>query len=291
MILTAHLTNVERSQLERKELARGAWREGQIQKALVILEGVSREDMTPRVAGEVFVTEAAFRCAAGEFVAALQSLERAAPHLAECDARVNGAFYFHRALAHRNLWNIDAALTDYAGRIAFYQEAGDVHDEIAVRINLAELYLIREDVRQAHEHINLAFILLTPDSIHFCNAHDTMAKVLAAQGELAEAVTHAKIAIDAAGENEQWKEASEKTLRSIKAKVLEAAECVFTVKDLKCLQPKIIQRALVATNGSIIAAAKLMQTSHQHVAYVADTKQLERSAPRVRRKSIIKLSS
>lgn len=288
MISTGQLTGAERSQLERKELARGAWREGQPQNGLLILESVVREEMSPRVAGEVFVAQASLQCATREFVGALRSLDLAGPHLVACDARVNGAFYFHRALASRNLGNIDAALMDYAGSIAFYQEAGDVHDEIAVRINLAELYLIREDVRQATEHINLAFILLTPDSIHFCNAHDTMAKVLAAQGDLETAITHARIAVEAAGENEGWKTDALKTLESIKTAVLNAAERVLTIKDLKDLKLRITKRALGECNGSIVEAAKLLQTSHQHIAYVSDTKHLERAAPRVRRKSIIK---
>lgn len=287
MVIADDLRAADLSQLERKELARGAWREGQVENALLILETVMQEEMRPRVAGELLVTKASFQCALKDFAGASRSLKDAAEFIDLCDARVRGSFYFHRALVHRNEEDIAAALTDYAGSLIYWQEAGDTDYEIAARINLAELHLLRDDPQQARKEIDQAFELLTPQSTHYCNAYDTKAKILLRQGELGKAVIHARVAIEAAGENEIWKADALATFESIKAKVLEGAERVLTVKDLKDLKRRIIENALQASGGSVVEAARLLDTSHQLIAYTAAAKGLARSARR--KKSIIKV--
>lgn len=291
MINTSQLTAVERSQLETKELARGAWREGQTQNALLILGSITAEEMSPRVAGEVFVTEAAFRSELGDFAGSLESLQRAGPFIDECGLRVRGSFYLQRGLAKRRLGDIDGALTDYAGAASYWEELGETDYQIAALINLAELYLKTGDLEQAGEHIDSAFRVLTPGSTHYGNAHDTKARVLLAEGDLAGAAVYSRLAVQAAGDNEGWKTAALETQDRIKAQIVDLAAHALTIKDLTKLKREMIERALETSGGSVVEAARLLETSHQVVAYTAKENGLTRTAPRVRRKSIIKISS
>jgi len=180
---------------------------------------------------------------------------------------------------------------DYAGAAVSWEEAGDTDYQIAALINLAELYLSIGDLQQAGDHVRSVFAILSPDSTHYCNAHDTKARALLAEGDLVGAATHSRIAVEAAGENEGWKTSALETLNRVKDEVLELASRVLTIKDLGALKQTMIEHALEVTGGSVVEAARLLETSHQVVAYTANNKGLMRTAPRVRRKSIIKHSA
>lgn len=286
MLTYEDLTNTEQSQLERRELARGAWREGQIENALLILSSVTQEEMTPRVAAEVFVTEAACLCAVHDFEGALRSLTKAAPFVDRALWRVQGCFYFHRALAYRNLGDTDAALTDYAGSLAFWQQTDDADYEIAALINLAELYLMRSDLDEANEYIDRVFNLLTEGATHVCNAYDTKARILLAEGCLVHAWRAINKAIAAAGENEIWRRDCEATRERIKKELLKFMVPVVTMEDVDNLKVDIVRYALIATDGSPVAASRLLHTSHQLIGYIADKNGIARNP--ARKKSIIK---
>lgn len=283
------LTPTEKSQVERRELARGSWRDGEIENALLILRSVTQEEMTPRVAAEVFVTEAACLCALDDFENALGSLEKAVPFIDQAIARVQGCFYFHRALVYKNLGKTDAALTDYAGSLIYWEQAGETDYYIAALNNLANLYREKNDLVRARRYIDRAFALLTERSTHFCGAHDTQAKILLAEGHLVRAWRTVQIAINAAGENEIWKRDCLATQAEIKKQLLEFIVPIVTVDDVDNLKVDLVRYALKITEGSTVEAARLLNTSHQLIAYTADKKGLERKPQR--RKSIIKLSS
>lgn len=283
------LTFAEKSQVERRELARGSWRDGEIENALLILRSVIEEEMTPRVAAEVFVTEAACLCALNEFEGALGSLEKAAPFVDQALARVQGCFYFHRALVYKNLGDTDAALTDYAGSLIYWEQSGESDYYIAALNNLANLYREKGDLAQARRYIDRAVVLLTNESTHYCNVHDTQAKILLAEGHLVCAWRAIQIAINAAGDNEIWKRDCLATRDEIKKQLLDFIVPVVTVDDVDRLKVDLVRYALGAAEGSIVGAAKLLNTSHQLIAYTAEANGLQRKPQR--RKSIIKISS
>lgn len=276
----------ERSQLERKELARGAWREGKVESAILILETVKSERMSPRVAGEVFVTESAFRSEVHDYAGSLESLNRAALFIDACGVRVQGSFYLQRGLAHRRLGNIDAALTDYAGALACYETLGDSDYTSSLLINLSELYLKSGDAKTARSYIDRAFELLDAGSTHPCNAYDTLANVLMAEGSLVKAWSAAERALALAGDNEGWRNDCISTRDRIKVGLMEFMVPIAKPADLEKLKIDVVRHALQIANGSTVEAAKMLETSHQVVAYTAEKHGLARKP--ARKKSIIK---
>lgn len=275
----------DRDQLERKELARGAWREGQVDNALLIIDTVLGEEMSPEVAAACYSAKAGFLAAKGEFAAALETLRTMAPFLDAADVRIRGTFYNTRARAHRNLNNIDAALTDYTGALALWQSCGDKNYEGAVSINLAELYLILGDLRQAIDNVDHALRVLPTDSEYVCNAFDTKAKILLADGQVVKALSFIERAIAAAGDHEDWQKRFAETINRIKERLLDSLIPLVNIPELEELKVQVVRHALDRAGGSVTVAAKMLNTSHQVVSYTADAHGLERSK---RRKSIIK---
>lgn len=289
MITYTDLTPTEKSQVERRELARGAWRDGEIENALLILRSITQEEMTPRVAAEVFVTEVACLCALDDFENAERVLGKAAPLIDQALPRVQGCFYFHRALVHKHFGRTDAALTDYAGSLIYWQQAEETDYYIAALNNLANLYLEKDDLIRARRYIDRARVLLTAKSTHVCGVHDTEAKILLAEGHLVCAWRTIQVAITAAGENEIWKRDCLATQSEIKKQLLGFIVPIVTVNDVDRLKVDLVKYALEVTEGSTVEAARLLNTSHQLIAYTADANGLQRKPQR--RKSIIKVSS
>lgn len=286
MITTQCLSAIDRGQLERKELARGSWREGQPDNALLIIRSVLAEEMSPAVAAECFSAEAGFLLAQKDFSGALASLHKMAPFLDAADQRIQGTFFLQRARAHRHLDNTNSALTDYSGALALWQECGDKNYEGAASINLAELYLILKNVEQARANIVHALAVLPVDSEYWCDAYDTKAKVLLAEGNISGALDTIDQAISVAGENELRQKTCADTREQIKDHLLDLLIPLIDTDDLDDLKVQMIRHALDRTGGSITAAAELINTSHQVVAYTAQKHGLERSPQR--KKSIIK---
>src|ERR1041385_4616796 len=204
MLKAEILTAKDREQLERKELARGAWREGQIDNALLIIDSVLAEEMSPAVAAACYSAKAGFLSSKRDFAGALETLRRMAPFLESADVRIQGTFYNTRARARRNLNNLDDALTDYTGALALWQSCGDKNYEGAVSINLAELCLILGDTKQANANADRALRVLPKDSEYLCNAYDTKAKILLADGQALKALGLIERALETAGDHEEW---------------------------------------------------------------------------------------
>jgi tetratricopeptide (TPR) repeat protein len=275
----------DREQLERKELARGAWREGQIDNALLIIDSVLMEEVSPEVAAACYSAKAGFLASSGDFAGALETLRVMAPFLESADVRVQGTFYNTRARAHRNLNNLDAALTDYTGALALWQSCGDKNYEGAVSINLAELYLILGDIKQANDNADHALCVLPSDSEYLCNAYDTKAKILLADGQAIKALSLITQAFERAGDHEQWLARFGETRKQIKERLLDSLIPLVNIPELDDLKIRVIRHALGEAGGSVTIAAKKLSTSHQVVSYTADAHGLERSK---RKKSIIK---
>lgn len=278
-------TKKDEDQLERKELARGAWREGQIENAHLIIDTVLSEEMSPAVAAACYSAKAGFLASQGDFSGALKILHLMAPFLDAADIRIQGTFYNTRARAHRNLNNLDAALTDYTGALALWQTCGQRNYEGAVSINLAELYLICGDLAQAHQNIDHALGVLPDNSEYLCNAYDTKAKILLRDGQALKALDLIERALELVGDHEDWRKRFRETQGQIKERLLDSIIPLVNIPELDELKVQVIRHALDRANGSITAAAKTLKTSHQVIAYAADQNGIDRSR---RKKSIIK---
>lgn len=275
----------DKSQRDRKELAKGAWREGSFDNALLLIREVLSENMTPAVAAECYSTEAAILADMGDFSGSLNAVEKMAPFLEAADIRIQGTFYNARARANKNLGNIDSALMDYAGAVAFWQACGDKDYEGAASINVAELYLTLGDLVKAGINIDHALAVLPKGSQYICNAYDTKAKILLADGQIVKASMLIEKALDMATGHEEWHKRFLTTKARIKDRLLDLIIPLVNMDDLEELKVQMIRHALDQSGGSITAAAELVKTSHQVIAYTAQKHNLERVH---RKKSLIK---
>lgn len=267
----------DQGQRDRKELAKGAWREGSLDNALLLIREVLAEEMSPTVAAECYSTEAAILADLGDFNASLESLAKMAPFLDAADIRIQGTFYNARARAHKNLGDIDSALMDYAGAAAYWQLCGDRNYEGAASINVAELYLALGDLLKAVQNIDHALAVLPQSSEYLCNAYDTKAKILLTDGQVVKASGLIEKALELAGDHEGWQRRFTETQEKIKELLLDTLIPLVDMDDLDDLKVQMIRHALDRSGGSITAAADLINTSHQVIAYTARKHNLERA--------------
>lgn len=280
----------ERSQFERRELARGAWVEGRIDDALLILDTVLSEEMTPRVAASCFVTEAAFKAEQGDYPGSLESLTKAAPHIDQADNDVRGSFFNQRARLHKELGKFNAALLDYAGASASYEDAGRKDYLAGVANNVAGVCLAIGDLPRAKASIDQAIAEADKSNSEFLSqAYDTQANICLARGELEQALTSVRMAISLAGNNETWLKTFQATEQKVIKKLLELLG-VSNVKDIERLQIQIVKQALLEHKGRRILAAQSVGMSREGIDYLVNHKDelVEfRKEKRVRRKTVI----
>src|ERR1043165_1343511 len=292
--IEAKLTKAESSQLERRDLAVGSWRQGAIENAEVLLDSVLAEPMTPRVAVKSWVSKAAFRAGAGDFEGSLRALDLAAEFLDAADLRFRGAFHNQRARVHNKLGNTDSALMDYTGASSCFEDAGDKSYQGAACLNIAELYLQRGDLGRARENIDRAMSLFKDsDSEYLSQGYDTLAKLELAEGKIENAVAFNQRALDLTEENEIWRKTFLDTRDRIETKLLELMG-VRTVEDFNAIQVAMVRRALSETGGNLTRAGELVGLTHKGVAYIVDRHpELEqfraKRRSRTKHKSIIKL--
>src|SRR5687768_5088041 len=124
-VIETGLTKTEAAQLERRGLAIGSWKQGEVENAEILLDGILTEPMTPQVAVQCWVSKAAFRAEAGDYEGSLKAIESAAEFLDMADLRVKGSFFNQRARIHNRFGNTGSALVDYAGASACFESVGD----------------------------------------------------------------------------------------------------------------------------------------------------------------------
>jgi tetratricopeptide (TPR) repeat protein len=276
----------DRGQIDRAERARGAWRDGNLDSADLLIDTVLGEKMSPAVAAKCYSIKAGIALARKDAAAAMRALDKMAPFLEAANIRIQGTFYLQRGRAHRSLNNIDAALTDYSGSLALWQMCGDKNYEGAAYINLAECYLRLSDIEQAYFNIEQAFAVLPDLSEYLCNAYDTKAKILLADGKTEKAYRLIEKALASSGGNELWEKEFLETKTRIKERLICLLVPLAKMKDLDVMKLQMVQNALEKAQGSVTIAAEMLGTSHQVIAYTADAQGLDRSK---RKKSIIKL--
>lgn len=259
------LSEIERSQLERRSLAVGSWAQGDIENASMILDSVLAEAMTPRVAVQCFVSQAAFRVDVGDYSGSLESLEQAARFLEAADVRFQGAFHNQRARVHKELGHVDAALTDYAGASACFEMAGDRDYQGAALLNTAGLYLLISDLAAARASVGKSIAILSQiNSIYLSQAYDTLANIELADGRIEQSVLAIGKAFELVGENEAWRKTFIQTRDKIDKKLAEVS------KSLHAVNADIVRWALIRTGGNLTQTGKLTGLTHKGVSYIVD---------------------
>lgn len=290
--IVPNLTPIDLHQLAQKDLAKGAWAEGRPEDALLMIEVLLAEEMSPAVRCECLVAKAAFIAETGDFWGCLEALSEAAPLIDQASTYVRGCFFFQRARAHKETQQFDAALTDYAGAASFLREAGAIANAAAVLKNLAGLYLVTGDVTRAREVIDNALqVTQNLDPAELCQYHDTNAQVLLAEGKLAMALVEIEKAISTVGNNEKYLKDFLATRDSIKARITDLLIQSMKVPDLKQIEMKMLERALTLSGGSVTKAGEIMGITHKAVASLVENHPEYahlRKPVRVRRKSLMK---
>lgn len=210
----------DRVQLETKELAKGSWRQGQYSNAMILLDSVLAQEMSPHVAAECWITYATFRSDNAYFDAALSALKVAAPFLDDVSDYVRGTFFNERARAHKGLGEYDDAATDYAGALASFEIAGNVPYQAAVCNNVAGLHLIQKQYDDAHVQIKRAIDLCVKSgSDYLSQALDTQASIYLAENRFTDALASIDQAISKVGEHQTWLSSFLVTRGKIKARI------------------------------------------------------------------------
>lgn len=283
--LTDGLTSIEKSQLARRRQAVEAWQRGDLAAANFLLGNVLAERMTPRVAVRCFVSQAAFRAEAGNYVESLAWLEKAGRFIDAADMGCRGAFHNQRARAHKELGNIDAALMDYAGASLCAEAVGDLSYEGAAFLNIAGLYLKISDLPQARVNIDRSMSLLLKSNSEFlAQGYDTLANIELAEGHTENAVTAIQRAFTLVGENEIWRRTFLETKEKIDKKIQELSSAMHGVNV------GMVQWALTKTGGNLTQTGKLTGLTHKGVSYIID-RHPELEAFRVKRRTRTKFKS
>jgi tetratricopeptide (TPR) repeat protein len=291
------LSERDRSQLQRKELARGAWRQGDPDNALLILDCVLAEKMSDPVAAECWTARASFQAEIAKYEESLETLKIAEPFIDSADFMVQGAFYYQRAKDHKELGHIDAAIMDYSGAAVYLGLAGITDREATSYNSLACLYLEIGDVERARENIDRAFEIRFEGSEYECQIYDTLAQVECAEGRFGQALRSAGRALELVGENELWKNDFLATREKIEHETLQALELktipdVERIRDgLDRIRADLTRDALLQTNGNLKQSAQILGLStHKSVDWIIQKHpELEqyRKQRTTRRKSII----
>lgn len=283
----ARLTAVEKSQLERREVAVNEWKRGDLDSADLLLDGLVAEGMTPTVAVRVLIAKAAIRAERSDYGGSLKFLGQAAQFFDAADLHFQGAFFNQRARANKELGNTDSAFTDYFAAEQCWEVIGDP-EYGKLLLNIAGLYLRLEDTVHARRYVEKAISVLEETDHHcLCQGYDTFANIELADGNVGNAIRLIKQALDLVGENQIWRNTFIDTRDRIDATIRELSS------SLHSLNVDMVQWALIKTGGNLTQTGNLTGLTHKGVAYIVDRHpELERfrakRRTRTKYKSIIK---
>jgi tetratricopeptide (TPR) repeat protein len=283
----------ERDQLERKQSAISVWREGRIADALLIINALLAEDLTPRVVAECRIAQSAFLADSGDFAGSHQALEAAAPFLDSLEMPLRASFYLQRARIRKEQGLFDAALTDYAGAEMYWRECGEHQKAGAAILNVAGCYLALGDITAVHQQVSQAkAVFLQTNSFYLSQAYDTEALAYLAEGKLEQAMESINTALRIVGDsNEKWRSEFLVTRDKIEMQLLKTLQ-VNTLADCDGLKVGIVRRALCASTGRPADAALILGVTRHAVESLINNhpEELEpyRMKRRIRNKTIIK---
>ena len=216
------LQDTEKIAEAQMELGYCYWREGAFDEARVLLkEALSR---LAYKAGDIkaitLLRSAAVEKVSNRLNDALQLLIEAAPLFdASSNYTLKGRFHNEYAQVLRKLGTaerrddyIDQALIEYAAASFHFEHAGHTRYQACVENNLGFLFGTIKNFSEAHEHLDRAQALFTSlkDKVHIAQVDETRAKVLLAEGRIAEAEKLARSAmriLEVGGEQSLFAEA------------------------------------------------------------------------------------
>jgi two-component system, chemotaxis family, chemotaxis protein CheY len=189
-------TKVAEAQIE---LALCYWREGSYDEARLILgqavNGLGDKDGGLKALA--LMRRAIVEKSANRYNDALRFYMQAAPLFEECGVdSLKGKFHNGYANVLVNLAQLeqrgdytDRALLEYAAASYHFEQAGHARYQACVENNLGFLFGTIRKFAEAHEHLDRAQALFTgmKDEAHIAQVDDTRAKVLLAEGHVAEA--------------------------------------------------------------------------------------------------------
>ncbi len=207
MTLFETLQDQEKVAEAQTDLAYCYWREGALDEARVLLqEALSRVGSTnSEVKAIALIRSAIVERSAKRFNDALRIHKEAAPVFEKCDSHVLRA-KFHIGFAnvlhylstaeYREDY-VDRAFIEYTAAGFHFEQAGHTRYQAYVENNLGFLLSTVGKFSEAHEHLDRAQALFTTlkDTGHLAQVDDTRAKVLLAEGRVAEAEKLARAAV------------------------------------------------------------------------------------------------
>ena len=189
------------------DLAYCYWREGAFDEGRVLLrEALTRlSDSDTELRAKALLRSALIEKDANRFNDALRIHTEAAPlfNLIENHC-LRGSFHNEFATVLKNLGAaenrpdyIDRALVEYAAAGYHFEEAGHIRYLACVENNLAMLFWKAHRFADAHEHLDRGELLFTElkDDVHRAQVDETRARVLLAEGRIAEAEKAARRAV------------------------------------------------------------------------------------------------
>jgi tetratricopeptide (TPR) repeat protein len=182
------------------EIAYCYWRQGAYNDARVWLRealGKVADDSNDEVKAVALLRLAIVERSAKRFHDALRIHIEASPLFEKStNHSLKGKFYNGFGFVLRNLGTaegradyIDRALIEYTAASYHFEQAGHTRYHACVENNLGFLFSTIGKFREAHEHLDRAQALFTSmkDSVHTAQVDDTRARVLLAEGRVAEA--------------------------------------------------------------------------------------------------------
>lgn len=255
---TDPFSDQDAAQLARRDMAKRLWEEGRLDDARLTLSTVLSEEMSPVVAVQCFVTEAAFCADQGSWGESLSALQRAAPLIDGADAYTQGNFFHQRARVHKKLGDIDSALLDYTGAVACYEQAECLEYAGSTNNNLAWLWIEMADLEKAEECINNTLRLYKQiETIYIGPAHDTLANVLLRKGALRQALEIADLAVKESAEKIDWLCDALTTRGSIKATMNLAGALADFDEAIRVSEENSLRPAIVAACCALIKTLPL----------------------------------
>lgn len=184
------------------EAARALFAVGDYNDVLSLIEPIiSDEEASVSDRCDALRLRACVESERGQWVGCLGTLKDAAPLIDLMPADKRAKFYGQRALAHRNVGEVDAALVDYEEARYWAKKAGDQQTEASVRNNLAKIY---SDVGRGEEaivEVDAAIKIATErqDEINLGRYYDMKAQVLIIRSEYEAAIENGKRAVGLLG--------------------------------------------------------------------------------------------
>lgn len=216
------LENTEKLAEAQMELGHCCWREGAFDDARVwVKEALGRlSDEAGDLKAVTLSRLATVEKVSNRLNDALRLLMEAAPLFeASSNHTLKGRFHNEYGTVLKNLGAaerrddyIDRALIEYAASSYHFEQAGNVRYHACVENNLGMLFGTAGKFREAHEYLDRAQALFTKlkDKVHIAQVDETRARVLLAEGRIAEAEKIARCAVhtlEVGGEQSLYAEA------------------------------------------------------------------------------------